>query len=361
MASISTRERSNGQVRYEVRYRHLGKDRSRTFITLKKAESWRRLLEVSGPEVAEGVFEDDTSPGSAWSFGSWARHHLDTLDATTGTKEGYETVLKAVPKRLKDTALTSVTRDQFREHALNLASTRAQDTVRGHLNFLSSVMNAAVSEGHIPNNPAKGVKAPKKAQKAKPIVPLERDEVPILIEATPEPYRLFVRFLVGTGLRFGEATALTVGDFNPHKKIVTVTKAWKVGEKGRRYLGEPKSQAGLRSVGVPPALVNELSEHVNGKDKGDLIFTGPKGGRLSQSTFSNTWNKKVQPVILKKTGKTLRVHDLRHTAVSIALQSGVASHIVSKLAGHGGIGITLSIYGHLLTDDTDTMAGALDF
>ncbi len=64
--------------------------------------------------------------------------------------------------------------------------------------------------------------------------------------------------------------------------------------------------------------------------------------------------------ILKAAGilRPLRIHDLRHTYASLALQRGVPLLVVSRQLGHASIAITADIYGHLAPDVTQEAATA---
>ena len=89
---------------------------------------------------------------------------------------------------------------------------------------------------------------------------LTPDEYARLHAHIPTDYQPFVAAMYGLGLRFGEATALTVADLDLDvaQPVVRVNKAWKMGENGAPYLGAPKTKRARRTVTIPAPLVPVL-------------------------------------------------------------------------------------------------------
>jgi integrase len=56
----------------------------------------------------------------------------------------------------------------------------------------------------------------------------------------------------------------------------------------------------------------------------------------------------------------MRLHDLRHAAVSLLLAEGVGIKVISEMLGHADVKITLSTYAHLLPGAQDAAAEAMD-
>lgn len=142
--------------------------------------------------------------------------------------------------------------------------------------------------------------------------------------------------LLGTaGLRIGEAAALTVGD-------VSV-------ETGRIRVRRSKSGRG-RDVAVPSSVLAMLD-----LDRGDdeVLFVGPHGGALDP----DVWRRRAFAAAVEDCGlHGLRIHDLRHTAASLAIRAGASVMDVQHNLGHSRASTTLDIYAHLLDDGLDDVA-----
>jgi integrase len=121
--------------------------------------------------------------------------------------------------------------------------------------------------------------------------------------------------------------------------------------------GEPKSRAGVRVVPTPLHVMEALVPHLQGKAPADLVFTAPEGGPIRRTLWSQRfWRPAVQAAGLGP----LRVHDLRHTAVSLWLAAGASPLEVRARAGHSSVSAVLDIYGSTNTDSEDRVTTRLD-
>ena len=150
-------------------------------------------------------------------------------------------------------------------------------------------------------------------------------------------------------MRWGEATALTVGDveLDGPAGYVTVRQAWKKGEAGL-YLGSAKTRRGHRTITIAEPLTTVLREQTDGRPPASLLFTGPNGGRIHSANFrTRTWLPAVAAAAL---GKTPGVHALRHSHVAALARAGVPLPVVQRRLGHESITTTIDTYGHLYPD-----------
>jgi len=101
----------------------------------------------------------------------------------------------------------------------------------------------------------------------------------------------------------------------------------------------------------------------------DLVFGAPRGGVLRSGSFRRgTWNRACVAVglgeLVTAAGKPryrgLVPHELRHTAASLAIDSGASVKSVQAMLGHASATLTLDRYGHLFGDELDALAGRLD-
>lgn len=131
-------------------------------------------------------------------------------------------------------------------------------------------------------------------------------------------FRVLVLLVTFASLRWGEAIALRRCDINLDARTVSIRRQY-VELSGSLMLGPPKSRAGVRTVGIPKAIIPALQEHFDtyvGPQETDLVFTGPRGGILRRGNFrrGSGWAEAVG-----KLGVTgLHFHDLRHTGNMLA-------------------------------------------
>ena len=110
-------------------------------------------------------------------------------------------------------------------------------------------------------------------------------------------------------------------------------------------------------VPVPRFLVDELAVQVAGKGPGDFVFAAEKGGVLHLRNFRR---KSFDPAVRATGFDGLTPHALRHTAASLAVAAGANLKVVQTMLGHRSATMTLDLYGHLLADQLDQIADAMD-
>lgn len=245
-------------------------------------------------------------------------------------------------------------------------------TVRNYHAILSATLQAAVQEKFRDSNPAHRTRMTRGTRREG--VFLTPEEYATLLHFIPPRYQPFVEFLAGTGLRWGEATAVTWGDLNltGRPPTVRIERAWKKGVGGKPVLKQPKSSRSKRSVSLFDDLVASLGDP---GAPGDLVFPGRSGGHMWHSSFRvNVWAPAVARAqdaeLCRREGlvpirKNPNPHDLRHSHASWLIAAGIPLPFVQARLGHESITTTVGTYGHLQPDAhvqlstaiADTLAG----
>jgi integrase len=238
-------------------------------------------------------------------------------------------------------------------------------TVGGMLRVLSVALGEAVREGLLPTNPVRLVRKPK-AQKRRPPAISTDLAVKILDAFKLEPDRVLVSVGLALGLRSGELRGLRWSDVDFERGALTVS------HQIERVAGEwrfkrPKSEAGVRTLKLPPVLIAELKQqrervrdlrraaHPHWLDY-NLVFPTERGHPLHFSTLNHRF-----PRVLVAAGlPRLTPHDLRHAAVSLMLAQGIPLAVVSKLVGHSQVSLTADTYGHLTEEMRTQAADAME-
>jgi integrase len=128
---------------------------------------------------------------------------------------------------------------------------------------------------------------------------------------------------------------------------------------GRRLAWGPTKTGERRTVPLPHFLAEQLGAYLADRphDPDDLVFTMPQGGPLRASK----WGERYFRPAAASAGlpERLRVHDLRHTAASLAIRENASVKIVRAMLGHRSATQTLDRYGHLYPSDLDALADRL--
>lgn len=214
----------------------------------------------------------------------------------------------------------------------------------------------AVRDGRMDRNPARGVAN----LPHKPWVPrrryLSNEEVFRLARCAPDTLKqTLILTLAYTGLRWGEAIALTPDDVDLAKRRLAVRRTATEVE-GVVHVGPPKSWA-ARLVPFPAFLDQSLGALIDGKLGSALVFEALTGGYILRPDTArgrgSWWTAGVRKARLEH----LTPHDLRHTAASLGVSAGANVKVLQRMLGHKSAAMTLDTYADLFEDD---LAGVAD-
>ena len=171
-------------------------------------------------------------------------------------------------------------------------------------------------------------------------------------------FRAMVFMAAYCGLRIGEMCALHRDDLDLVERKVNIDRT-RAKAGGKWFDGDAKTENSVRSLAVPKFVMRELEHHIReGYASDERVFTGRRsGGPLQPDYFRKyPWTKATEAAGLAP----LRVHDLRHTAVSIWIREGASPNLVAYRAGHSSVQYVLDTYGHLFGDEDAALADKLD-
>ena len=130
-------------------------------------------------------------------------------------------------------------------------------TIKNVHGLLSAAIKTASILGYREDNPCRGVPLPKSTATDDDMRLLTHAEARLIIDAIPERYRLLIRVLLETGMRWGEVTALKVSDLDLASETgsVRISRAWRRGGDGEEpaVLGPTKTRKSRRTVAGAPA------------------------------------------------------------------------------------------------------------
>jgi integrase len=231
---------------------------------------------------------------------------------------------------------------------------------------LRSALQQAMREELIARNVARIVETPTVTPKE--VRPLNAAEARLLLK-TAQSHRLYALWLllVSTGLRRGEALALTWSDVDLTNGQLRVRRNV---QRIRRELifGTPKTMRSTRTVPLPKHCVRALTQH-RAKQEQERKVAGkkwqPTPGQPDGLIFTTSTGRVTDPRSLNRMLTILcrdahvhrvRVHDLRHTCASLLLAQGVDARTIMETLGHSTITMTLDTYAHVM--DTTLRAAA---
>lgn len=165
----------------------------------------------------------------------------------------------------------------------------------------------------------------------------------------PQFYYAF-EMLYWTGIRCGELLALTADDIDVEKRRLRINKSYQ-RIKGKDLITEPKTRKSNRTIIMPDFLAEEMDDYIKelyGFASYDRIF------QISKTSLHNELKRGAKLAGVKK----IRVHDLRHSHVSLLIQLGYSALAIAERVGHEAVKITYR-YAHLFPTVQTEMADRL--
>lgn len=232
-------------------------------------------------------------------------------------------------------------------------------TIRNCHGILHTILDAATTPTYrlIRSNPCAATTLPRWQKKEMRF--LTDPEIGRLIAAMPEHWRPLVLLLVATGLRWGEATGLRVGDVDLLAKVpvLRVQRALhELSGTGELVFTDPKTKQSRRTVSFTLKVAAALAGLVAGRDRNEQLFLTPTGKTVRTRNFRRTWQK-----ALKRAGlEGLRIHDLRHTHAAMLISAGRSLTAIQRRLGHSSIAVTSDLYGHLREEVDEGILAAVE-
>ncbi len=219
-------------------------------------------------------------------------------------------------------------------------------------NQISAIFNHAVKFYGLHSNPAAKAGNMGK-EKSREMLFWTQDEYKKFSEAIMDKPISFYAFevLYWCGIREGELLALTPADFDFDKMTVSITKSYQ-RIKGRDIITDPKTPKSVRTIKMPDFLSDEIQDYIG------QIYNIQPTDRLFP--ISKSYLKHEMERGSKAAGvKRIRIHDIRHSAISLLIEMGFSAVAIADRVGHESIDITYR-YAHLFPSTQTEMADKLN-
>ena len=174
---------------------------------------------------------------------------------------------------------------------------------------------------------------------------LEKEECQALLEAMNPSGRLLAHFMILSGLRIGEALALSIDDLKIDSRVISVHST---RDPVTLEITSTKTFASTREVYMQDdllALCETIRDSLEGKPKISPmpLFWNEDGRPMEQNAFNKCLRETSEMVF----GRKITSHVLRHTHASLMAENGVDYEVLSRRLGHENSNITKQIYIHV--------------
>lgn len=327
-----------------------GRQRSRSFKTKTLAEKWERQVRT---DTDRGL--PTATRATRHTVRTWADEWLASAhNLREGGRDLYRRDLERhILPALGDLSLARLTPDDIDRFLAGRADAgHAPASLHRYWRTLRRMLNVAVDRDIIPRSPLRKVAAPRVPQTEMRFLTADRLEALAVAAKLRDKdgnvtcdYGPMVLVAGWGGLRWSELVGLRPAAIEAGGVRVT-------GQliDGRRW-EEPKGNA-HRFVSLPPSVMDLLVPMSD-----ELVFTSPSGRPVNHSN----WRQRVLGPAKAAAGVDpgFRPHDLRHTAVALAIATGAHPKAIQARMGHSSIQVTLDRYGHLFPEIDSSLAAAL--
>jgi integrase len=347
-----------------------GQERSKSFDRKRDADD--QIKQVTA-DLVTGAYVDTRR--AAATFGTVAEEWLagKTPGLKPSTASGYRSLLdKTLFPRWRHVKLADVTHADVQQWVTWMTTNKearqprtgdrqknakrkplsARRAVQAH-GVLKQVLAFAIRTKRLAANPCDDIELPRVIHKSE--TALTHQQVAALVSAAGDAGPVLLT-LAYTGLRFGELAALRVEDVDLARRRILVSKA--VAQvTGAGLVEDTTKTSATRSVPIlTDELARTLATTVEDRTGTEYLFPAPDGGAMRNSFLRWRFDKACTGAGL--TGISPKT--LRHTAGSLALASGATVVTVQRLLGHKDATTTLRVYSHMMPDDFENLAIAMN-
>lgn len=302
-------------------------------------------------------------------FFEWWLYDYKALDVKQSTLDKYDSVYR---NHIKGTPIMRMqVCDVKSTHVVGYYKSLLMDGI-GHQvrkdvdKLISPALEYAYNEAYIDRPVHRNVKVPR-ATDEEQLAKRERDkhkaltldELEKVLDAFDgHPLKAYIHLLAFTGLRQGEAFALTWHDVDFEKMTIEVSKNYKKSRDlgSGKYIGKiqpAKTAKSDRVVPIDLALVNILRIHKAKQDElkkeagesyndNNLVICTDTGTYFDSQNI----NKRIKKMIREQGLPDFTSHSLRHTYATLMIENGTDAKTTSELLGHSNVNITLDTYTH---------------
>ena len=219
-------------------------------------------------------------------------------------------------------------------------------------NQLSAIFNHAVRYYELRSNPAAKAGNMGSEEHKEMLFWTKEEYKKFSFEMMDKPVSFYAfEMLYWCGIREGELLALTAADFDFEKETVRINKSYQRLH-GEDVITTPKTKKSNRIIKMPKFLCEEMQEYLQmlyGLKKKDRIFT------VTKSYLHHEMDRGAKAAGVKR----IRIHDLRHSHISLLIDMGFSAVAIADRVGHESIDITYQ-YAHLFPSKQTEMADRLD-
>lgn len=345
MNTVTKKEKSKVTIKNRSGFLHLDfrlpdGTRKRKSLKLEDTQKNRKKVEkeiipVLQTQIALGQYGKNLQKEDKQvkTFGFYSEFFLQEKSKLRSYHNRLGTYNKVI-KFFKNKNVEEITRLDIKNYLLNQKV--GNDAKSKYLSTIKCILEYAVDDRALDNNPAVGIKLPKSEDLKKEILYFKKDEISLLVNNASEPLKTYIQIGIQVGLRPQEILALNVDDIS--NGYVKVQRA-----KTRGKIGKLKTNSSYRTVPFDVDISNLTL------DNEGFLFSNWSDVRSIKTVWEN---------LLKKCNLEYRgISNTRHTFATHLLKDNIVSiSELSGLLGHSKVNTTLSYYSSVIDSKDENVA-----
>lgn len=350
-AGVRIRTDGNLEKRFTVngkRYSVYGK--SQKEISAKEQDIRKR--------IDAGIYTDNRSITLDKYFDEWIVTKRGRVKGST-IRNYTNTYYKRISPVMGNRRVQQIERREVQQLQNKVAEQLSATTANMTIRVLKVILNEAMADEIIYKNPANGVKNLKEKEKATETYHralTEYEQAVFMQEMKNDFLYEFVALLLCTGMRSGEAAALSWSDIDYKNNVIHVTKTLTFSEKGELITGDTtKTLAGKRDIPITATIKDVLSKqrakmgNIVSINQNAKVFMAVEGGLI----YSETVNRVIARALrrLEAAGTHIEhftAHALRDTFATRYIEQGGSPQTLKTILGHSSLAMTMDLYAHVL-------------
>lgn len=359
---------------YRYRFTVNGK---RYTVTGKSPDECKNKETKKRQEIEAGLYKSGREQTLSEYGESWLENKRDTVKETTLRTNRIllsmivkETIDKNGTQQFGTLKLKDIETNTVRLVQAGLKQHSSTRTTNDCISLLRSVLTSAMNERIITWNPAAGIKPLKRTEERardnihRALTKAETGAFMAIARERNSMYMNLYTFLLNTGCRIGEASALTIWDIRNNSVCIsrTVTRTenggYRIGEDTKTAAGHrtiPLTEDARNAVNAQREMNNSLYGEVESSQK--PIFRPIRGSILKSSCV----NEDIARVCAAAGIERFTVHAFRDTFATRCVESGMQPKTLQEIMGHTDINMTMALYAHAMEDTKIEQLKAVNF
>ena len=322
----------------------------RGFATKKEAQEWERMFQLQNSSDLDMSFEAFTE--------LYIRDVKNRLKENTWLTKEHIIRTKILPffGKLKISEISTKEIITWQNEMLAYRDEKKKPYSQTYLktlhNQLSAIFNHAVRYYNLRENPCKKAGSMGKKKNREMMFWTKEQYLKFAEVMMDKPLSFYAfEMLYWCGIREGELLALTPADFDFEKRTVSINKSYQ-RLNGEDLITTPKTEKSNRVITMPQFLAEEIQDYIKmlyGIGPDDRMFT------VTKSYLHREMDRGAKEAGIPR----IRIHDIRHSAVSLLIDMGFSATAIADRVGHESIDITYN-YAHLFPSKQAEMADKLN-